>query len=94
MAVDIYQKIERDFGANAKSVRQILEEVDARTKGLLSDRMVRCMIFLADGRLDAFKATVEVARTDSRDVYWQAEYDCGEKQLRDFTQSFHQLGLL
>lgn len=94
MPVDIYQKIQRDFGSQANQVRAILEEVDARTKGLIENRLIRSMIYLSEGDIDKFRAIVELARTDPRDVYWQAEYECGETRLRDFTKSFHDLKLL
>jgi hypothetical protein len=89
MKVDIYQRMIRDFGFDAASVRKILVEVDARTKGLISDRLIRSMIYLSEGSLEQFKVTLELARTDPRDVYWQAECDCGETQLRDFTKPFN-----
>jgi len=94
LETDIYQKIEHDFGADTPSAIALLEEIDAKTKGLIGNRMLRAMVFLADGDLDRFRDVIELGRVDYRDVLWQAEYDCGEVRKFDFEKSFHQLGLI
>ncbi|ACJ31532.1 Conserved hypothetical protein [Shewanella piezotolerans WP3] len=94
MKTDIYQKIELDFGADLPLAIEQLEIVDARTKGMIGDRMIRAMVFLSKGNMDRFKQVIELAHTDYRDVLWQAEYDCGEEQLYDFNKTFHELKLM
>ena len=94
MKTDIYQKIELDFGADLKSAIEQVEILDARSKGLVGDRMLRAMVFLAKGNIERFKQVIELGRTDYRDVLWQAEYDCGEEQLYDFNKTFHELKLM
>lgn len=94
MKTDIYQKIEKDFGPHLKLVIEQIEILDARSKGLVNDRMLRAMVFLAKGSIERFKQVIELGRTDYRDVLWQAEYDCGEEQLYDFNKTFHELKLM
>lgn len=94
MKTDIYQKIENDFGSEAKLAIEQIEILDARSKGLVSDRMLRAMVFLAKGDIERFKQVIELGRTDYRDVLWQAEYDFGEEQLYDFNKTFHELKLM
>ena len=94
MKTDIYQKIENDFGPEAKLAIEQIEILDARSKGLVSDRMLRAMVFLAKGDIERFKQVIELGRTDYRDVLWQAEYDFGEEQLYDFKKTFHELKLM
>ncbi len=94
MKTDIYQKIERDFGDDLKLAIEQVEILDARTKGLIGNRLLRAMVFLSKGNIDRFKQVIELGRTDYRDVLWQAEYDCGEEQLYDFNKTFHELNLM
>ena len=94
MKTDIYQKMERDFGCDLPLAMEEVDLLDASTKGLIGDRMLRAMIFLAKGNIARFKQVIELGRTDYRDVLWQAEYDCGEEQLYDFNKTFHELGLM
>ena len=94
MKTDIYQKIESDFGSDLKQAIEQIEILDARSKGMVGDRMLRAMVFLAKGDIERFKQVIELGRTDYRDVLWQAEYDCGEEQLYDFNKTFHELNLM
>ena len=94
MKTDIYQKIELDFGDDLNPAIEQVEILDARSKGLIGDRMLRAMVFLAKGNIERFKQVIELGRTDYRDVLWQAEYDCGEEQLYDFNKTFHELKLM
>ena len=94
MKTDIYQKIELDFGDDLKLAIEQVEILDARSKGLIGNRMLRAMVFLAKGNIERFKQVIELGRTDYRDVLWQAEYDCGEEQLYDFNKTFHELKLM
>jgi len=94
MKTDIYQKIEHDFGPDLNLAIEQIEILDARSKGLVGDRMLRAMVFLAKGSIDRFKQVIELGRTDYQDVLWQAEYGCGEEQLYDFNKTFHELKLM
>lgn len=94
MKTDIYQKIERDFGSDSKLAIEHIEILDARSRGLVSDRMLRAMVFLAKGDIEKFQQVIELGRTDYRDVLWQAENDCGNERLYDFNKTFHELNLM
>jgi hypothetical protein len=93
MKTDIYQRIVADFGAEATVALRLLDQLDASTKSLMNDRVVRAIIFLSRGSLAALKGNIERARTDCRDILWQAEYDGKERRVRNFEKSFHELGL-
>lgn len=94
MNTDIYQKIEIDFGEDLDQAIEIINILDARSKGLVGDRMLRAMVFLAKGNIERLEQVIELGRTDYRDVLWQAEYDCGEEQLYDFNKTFYELKLI
>ena len=92
---DIHQKIQIDFGLRAPFAMQVLDELDAESKGLVSPRLIRALVYLAKGDIEALKKTVELARTDWRDVLLQAEYSYPEAiRVRDFDKTFHELGSL
>ena len=63
-----------------------------------SDRIIRCVIFLADNGIESFKSFLESAKGDPRDVMWWAEYENREsmdnnKRVRDFNKSFKENGI-
>ena len=91
MKQDIEHKLKKDFGENFHFVLQRINIWDAEVKGLLDDRIVRSVLFLADGDLEKYEHYETAARTDFRDVLWQAEYDepNGERK-RDFSRVFEQ----
>lgn len=94
MKTDIYQKLQRDFGPQLQEAIGEIEAVDAATKGLISDRIIRAVIYLSKGDLERLRKQIELARIDWRDVLMAAEYDEKEVRVRDFDKTFHQLGLL
>jgi len=95
MATDIYLKVERDFGEHAAEIHLAIAELDAKTKGLISPRLVRALIYLANGDTTRFHEKVKLAQTDWRDVLLQAEYSYPENtHVRDFNKTFHELGML
>ena len=94
MKADVYQKIEKDFGSDLNLAIELIETVDAHSKGLVSDRILRAIVFLAKGDIDRLKQVIELSRTDYRDVLWQAEYHFGEDRRYDFNRTFHELNLM
>ena len=46
------------------------------------------IVHLAGGSIERLAEAVALANTDYRDVLWRAEYECGEKRLRDFGKRF------
>jgi hypothetical protein len=95
MALDIYQKIENDFGERANEVREELKVLDAKTKGMIGNRIIRAIVYLSNGDISTFHEKVKLAQVDWRDVLMQAEYSYPENErLRDFDKTFYELGLL
>ncbi len=94
MAVDIYQKVEQDFGADAAAAHEELSKLDAMTKGLISDRLIRAIVYLADGNLKALREYIKKSRNNWQQVIDEAEYDPGvPERQRDFNKTFHELKL-
>lgn len=95
MAIDIFQKIESDFGENANEIHEALKVLDAKTKGMIGNRVIRSIVFLAQGDVALFHEKVKLAQIDWRDVLTQAEYSYPEiERIRDFDKTFYELGLL
>lgn len=60
---------------------------------LKTDRVIRCIIFLARGNLTDLNKYIKTATFDTRDVMLLAEYeklsgDLNYKRLRDFNKTF------
>ncbi len=94
MVVDIQNKLELDFGPKLVFAKDELEALYITTNWLVSDRVVRSVIYLANGDIDLLKENIERALTDYKDLLWQAEYNRGDEQLRDFNKTFQELGLV
>lgn len=92
-APDIREKIKTDFGEKAAHILEILDEAIAKTDYLSTPRIIRCILFLADGNMDKLKKMIVNAQHDTRDVLLWAEYEqIGEpfhpKRIRDFNKTF------
>jgi hypothetical protein len=91
---DIVRKIVIDFGEYSNQAIKILDETIANTISLETDRLVRCIIFLAEGDLNELNKYVETAILDQRDIILWAEYDRTVKgvfkRLRDFNKPFEE----
>jgi hypothetical protein len=90
---DIYVKIQTDFGVNANMAATMLMDAINKADYLKTDRVIRCIIFLAKGNLTDLGKYIETATFDIRDVMLWAEYeklsgDLNYKRLRDFTNTF------
>ncbi|MBT8447160.1 MAG: hypothetical protein KJO38_08435 [Gammaproteobacteria bacterium] len=85
MAPDILKRIEADYGAAA------LEQVAAMLGGYSgneADRVRRCIMYLADGDIEALKTNLATARQDYRDIILFAEYDHADIRVRNFDNVF------
>ena len=62
------------------------------TDYLKTDRIIRCIIFLANGDIDNLKKFIDNAIFDPRDVMLWAEYErldkLNFKRIRDFNHTF------
>ena len=90
LAPDILDRIVDEFGADAASAAtSLLEQERSASPDLFSDRILRCAVYAAAGDLDTLRRTIELARTDFRDLIVWAEYDnvFGDRK-RDLTRPF------
>lgn len=100
LAYDIVQKIEKDFDASSVEVisllyTELLTEDYLKSSTIVScniDRIIRCIIFLANKNIDKLTKYINDARADARDVMFWAEYenlpDPHPKRVRDFREPF------
>ena len=74
---------------------KILTKYLIQNEYLNSDRIIRCVIFLANNGIESFKSSLDSAKGDPRDVMYWAEYE-GDfknhkvKQIRNFNKTFKQ----
>ena len=89
---DVVTKVQHDFSKDdAGAIVQLLTELQAEDPRVFSDRILRCIVFSAQGRFDWFASQVELARLDWRDVIMNAEYDRDWKNhIRHFELPFTQ----
>ena len=89
---DIRERIFSDFGNESVLVIQALQTFLISNEAFRSERLVRCIIYLADKKVDGIKKGIKDARMDWRDVLMAAEYenskDTQPKRIRDFSRKF------
>jgi hypothetical protein len=86
---DIAAKLASDFPVELPAaVLALLDEYRHHEK----ERVIRCILHLAEGRIERLRDLVESANLDYRDVVLWAEYDRGEgrnhKRRHDFSRPF------
>jgi hypothetical protein len=92
---DIITRINTDFGEDATEANSMLMDAIKKVEYLKTDRVIRCIVFLAKGDLTNLNKYIEVAIVDTRDVMLWAEYeelgeDFNYKRLRDFNKTFEE----
>src|ERR1700749_829870 len=92
---DIEERIESDFGNKALKVFEILNTAVSKTNYLNHNRIIRCILFLAEKDIDKLKSNIHFAENDPRDVMLWAEYlNRGQqekpKRIRDFNKTFEE----
>lgn len=90
---DINARIRTDFGENSSKATTMLLDAINKVEYLKTDRVIRCIIFLAKGNLADLNKYIETATFDTRDVMLWAEYEGLKesekpKRVRDFTKTF------
>ncbi len=90
---DIRNRIESDFGENASEAYHLLNEAILKTEDLNHQRIIRCILFLAEGNSEKLKQMIQAATSDPRDVLFWAEYINRDglkssKRVRNFNHSF------
>ena len=89
---DIITKVRQDFSEDdAIAILELMDELQKENPRVFSDRILRCIVFSADGSFDEFACQVKLARLDWRDVIMNAEYDRDWKtHRRDLNSPFTQ----
>lgn len=90
---DIIARIKADFGNNSDKALIMIKDAINKTDYLKTDRIIRCILFLAKGSLIELNINIETATFDTRDIMLWAEYeklngDLNYKRLRDFNKTF------
>jgi hypothetical protein len=90
---DIQQRIINDFKDSSDKAIEILDFAISQTDYLKTDRIIRCIVFLANGDIDKLKKFIDNAIFDTRDVMFWAEYNNrnsfqNAKRIRDFNKTF------
>ncbi len=90
---DIIARINTDFGESANKATTMLSDAIIKVDYLKTDRVIRCIIFLAKGNLTDLDRYIEAATFDTRDVMLWAEYEGlkaneNPKRVRDFNKTF------
>jgi len=90
---DIQQKIRLDFKDLSDKAIEILSVAISKTDYLKTDRVIRCIIFLANSDIEKLRKFIDNAIFDTRDVMLWAEYekldgDLNYKRIRDFNKTF------
>jgi hypothetical protein len=82
---DIAARVAREFSGNASD-----DVLPLRSEFLAAQqfREVRCILHLAGGDIAKIQYYADLARQDSRDMIYWAEYDRDDHQVRDFRQPF------
>jgi len=92
---DIKARIQTDFGENADKATTMLIDAIKKVNYLKTDRVIRCIVFLANGDLTDLSKYIETATFDTRDVMLWAEYEGlneneKPKRVRDFNKNFEE----
>lgn len=90
---DITQRINTDFGESASEASKLLTKAVLNKDYLNTNRIIRCIIYLAKGNLIDLVNYIEAATVDPRDVLFWAEYTTIEergkpRRVRDFNKTF------
>ena len=90
LARDIWGKVNKDFETpeEAALAFSVLADFVDQNKKLSSDRIVRCIVFIANGDLNRLEKAIDLAREDYRDLIVWAEYDEKNERVRDFSNPF------
>ena len=87
---DILGKVNKDFKTpeEAALALSVLADFVDQNQELSSDRILRCIVFVANGDLDRLEKAIDLAKKDYRDLIVWAEYDEKNERIRDLSKSF------
>lgn len=96
LSPDIEQRVKTDGGLFAGEMLDLLHDFAVRHPDL-GDRILRSLVFLAEGKPDRLRTSIQRAEQDWRDILVAAEYEPSPDskpwkgdwiQVRDFSQPF------
>ena len=87
---DIWGKVNKDFETpeEAALALSVLADFVVQNQELSSDRIVRCIVFVANGDLTRLEKAIDLAKEDYRDLIVWAEYNEKNERVRDLTNPF------
>lgn len=87
---DMIERLNRDFETpeDVELALSVLADFMEQNRELSTDRILRCIVFVASGDFDTLERAIELAKTDYRDLIVWAEYDGHENRVRDLTKPF------
>jgi len=90
LARDIWGKVNKDFETpeEAALALSVMADFVDQNQELSSDRILRCIVLVADGDLNRLEKAINLAKTDYRDLIVWAEYDEKNERVRDLTNPF------
>lgn len=90
-AKDISDRVNADFLSESEYAFRLMDEAIRKYEYLSDNRIIRCIVFLANKEMVLLEKYIEVARLDPRDVMCMAEYEFEKgmlKRVRDFSNPF------
>ena len=66
----------------------VLADFLVQNQELSSDRILRCIVFVANGDLNRLEKAIDLAKIDCRDLIVLAEYDEKNERVRDLSNPF------
>ena len=90
LARDIVEKVNQDFADPDETALalSVLADFAEQNQALASDRILRCMVFVANGDLDVLGKAMDLAMIDYRDLIVWGEYDENYQRVRDLSIPF------
>jgi hypothetical protein len=88
--IDIQQKIKSEFPKKEEQIiiYKLLSDFYKNWDTDSNFRLARCILFDTKGQLEQVKININLAITDPRDIFVQAEYDEQMNWLRDYNKPF------
>jgi len=90
---DVTRRIKADFGEEAEKAMSMLDDAVQETEDLNTDRIIRCIVFLANGDLSNLHKYIQSAASDPRDIMLWAEYKNSNDhytRIRDLDKTFEE----
>jgi hypothetical protein len=90
LARDIWGKVNKDSETpeEAALALSVLADFVDQNQELASDRILRCIVFVAKGDLNRQEKAIDLAKKDYRDLIVWAEYDEESERVRDLSNPF------